>query len=76
MTGFGLLLTPVLYPLPERSLLWLNPVAPLLDGTRGWIAGVGPDAGFFVIGGAGLFGMVVGWLLYRLARPRLVERLG
>jgi len=76
ISGFGLLLTPVLYPLPEYSLLWLNPVAPLLDGTRGWIAGVGPDASFFVIGGAGLVGMVAGWLLYRLARPRLVERLG
>ncbi len=76
ITGFGLLLTPVLYPLPEHSLLWLNPVAPLLDGTRGWIAGVRPDAVFFIIGGVGLVGMVAGWLLYRLARPRLVERLG
>jgi lipopolysaccharide transport system permease protein len=76
ITGFALLLTPVLYPLPEGSPLWLNPVAPLLDGTRGWISGVQPSRDFFVAGTLCPIGVVAGWLLYRLARPHLIERLG
>ena len=76
IASFGLLLTPVLYPLPAGSWLWLNPVSPLIDGTRGWVVGSTPRVGLFVVGAASLSGMVVGWLLYRLARPRLIERLG
>lgn len=76
VTSFGLLLTPVLYPLPAQSVLWLNPVATLLAGTRGWIVGAMPGPGYVAIGAAGIVGVIVGWLSYRVARPRLVERLG
>ena len=71
---FLMFLTPVLYPLPRSGLLSLNPVTPLLDTTRGWITGAGTGAGFFAVTAAAAFITLIGWLLYRLARPHVFAR--
>lgn len=82
ITGFWVFLTPVVYPPPERwpaSLLThLNPVSPLLvtcrellttgELTRLW-ATVGVALGSLVL-------LFFGWVLYRLAMPILIERMG
>lgn len=73
---FALLLSPVLYPVPAGSVLRFNPIAPLLDGARGSLTGVGYTPAFFIIGALGPLGVVLGWLGYRLARTHLAERLG
>lgn len=79
--SFWLLLTPVIYPVPTQGaiakLVLLNPVTPLLVTTRElattgvithpiefWIASLGTIAG-----------LLVSWLVYRLAMPFVVERI-
>lgn len=75
LTVIWFFLTPVLYPAPGDGPLRLNPVTPLLEGTRGWIVGAGASSGFLLVTALALAGLVLGWLLYRLARPHLVARL-
>jgi lipopolysaccharide transport system permease protein len=73
-------LTPVIYPAaissPGSTLIWLNPVSPVLDTTRAWLLSGEPHylPGFFMVSGATLLGLLAGWLLYRLALPILIER--
>ncbi len=82
VTGFWMLLTPVIYPTPRTwpaSLLskW-NPVSTLIVSTREWLtgsAGANPAA-FLAVTAATLILTVLGWILYRLAMPHLVERMG
>jgi lipopolysaccharide transport system permease protein len=73
---FLLLLTPVLYPLPARGLFRLNLVTPLLETTRGWITGPRTTPDFLAVAAAALVGLLLSWLLYRLARPHVAARLG
>lgn len=74
-------LTPVLYPAPQSSpasLAWvLNPIGPVLDTTRAWLLSVPPEhlAGFQVAVALAVFTLLIGWLLYRLALPILLERM-
>jgi lipopolysaccharide transport system permease protein len=74
-------LTPVLYPAPQSwaaSSAWaLNPVGPLLDTTRAWLLSVPPEhlAGFQAAAALAAFTLLIGWLLYRLALPILLERM-
>jgi lipopolysaccharide transport system permease protein len=82
VSGFWMLLTPVVYPAPRTglgaTLIRWNPVTPVLETARAWLTGYpSPDVGLFiaVISGAGIL-LAGGWLLYRLAMPILVERLG
>jgi lipopolysaccharide transport system permease protein len=74
--SFWLFLTPVLYPLPDRGVLRLNPVTPLLDTTRSWLLAPGASGAFFLVAALALVGLLSAWSLYRLARPHLVARLG
>jgi lipopolysaccharide transport system permease protein len=75
-------LTPVIYPAPlgwpGSTLMWLNPVSPLLDTTRAWLLSGAPRylSAFFVISGLTVFTLLAAWLLYRLALPILIERAG
>lgn len=73
-------LTPVIYPLsnPGSPLVGLNPVTPLLDTPRTWLlSGASQDyAAFLIISGFTLFILLAGWLLYRIALPILIERVG
>jgi lipopolysaccharide transport system permease protein len=82
-TGFWLLMTPVLYPLPEAggafaTVVRLNPVTPLLVTTRELLTGGGLSQlpAFIAVGGATLAGLLVTWLAFRLAMPYVIERVG
>jgi lipopolysaccharide transport system permease protein len=83
ITGFWLLITPVLYPVPEAGgvfalVVRLNPVTPLLVTTRELLTGDGPSHLFacLAVGGATLAGLLVTWLAFRLAMPYVIERAG
>jgi lipopolysaccharide transport system permease protein len=76
-----LLLTPVIYPVPKSgwfgAIVGLNPVTPLLVTTRELATkGVVSDpVGFWVTSGIALVGLLLAWVLYRLAMPFIVERM-
>jgi lipopolysaccharide transport system permease protein len=75
-------LTPVVYPYPESGFLLkivkVNPFTPLITVPRSILTGQEPQmVGYFwgVIG----FGIVVfflGWILYRITMPIIIERAG
>jgi ABC-type polysaccharide/polyol phosphate export permease len=50
-------------------------VTPLLDTSRGWLVGSPVSPGFAPIVGAALLILAIAWLLFRVARQRIVERL-
>lgn len=77
-----LLVTPVIYALPEKggifgSIVRWNPVTPLLVTTRE-LATTGiltAGAGFWWASAAAWLLLLLGWLLYRLSMPFIVERM-
>lgn len=81
LTGIWLFLTPVVFPMPQQGLFahlvaW-NPVTPLLVTTRelattGILTQV-PQ--FWVVSILSLVGLLLAWVVYRLAMPILVERM-
>jgi len=79
--GLWLFLTPVVYPLPSggglATLVQLNPVTPLLVTTRelATTGVVSNPYGFWLVSLIALVGLLLGWLLYRLAMPFIVERM-
>jgi lipopolysaccharide transport system permease protein len=76
-----LFLTPVVYPVPQdgwfASLIRLNPVTPLLVTTRELATtGVVSDpVGFWVVSVLAFIGLFVGWLVYRVSMPFIIERM-
>lgn len=81
-TMFLMLLTPVVYPPPATGLAatvatW-NPVSPLIIVTRNWVTtGEAAQIGAFsFVTVAALVLLFVSWLMYRLALPHVVSRLG
>jgi homopolymeric O-antigen transport system permease protein len=81
ITGMWMLLTPVIYPpptsWPASLLVSLNPVSPLLTVTREMITtgNLYQLTGFMVVLGLTLVLLFIGWILYRLALPHLIERI-
>ncbi|MBW1981206.1 MAG: ABC transporter permease [Deltaproteobacteria bacterium] len=81
-TSIWLLLTPVVYPPPvswPASLISIiNPVSPLLVNTREMLTNGSCTnmSGFYLVVGLTFLFLLVGWVLYRLALPHLIERLG
>jgi homopolymeric O-antigen transport system permease protein len=81
-TGFLMLLTPVLYPVPHSgiaaTIAALNPLTPLITTTRGWLAiGAAEQAGAFAgIVAAAIVLLLVGWIAYRVTLPHLIARFG
>lgn len=79
-TGFWLFLTPIVYPLPSNGLFGLivnlNPVTPLLVTTRelATTGAVSNLSGFFVVSAIAVVGLLVAWLVYRIAIPFVIER--
>ncbi len=82
ITGIWMLLTPVVYPPPTSSpaslLVSLNPVSSLLTTTREMITTghFSQITSFVVVVGLTLGLLFIGWILYRLALPHLIERIG
>jgi lipopolysaccharide transport system permease protein len=79
---FWMFLTPVLYPAGggEDQACWmqLNPVAPVLDTARAWLTGTtaGHVPAMLTVTACALALLSLGWVLYRLALPHLIVRLG
>jgi lipopolysaccharide transport system permease protein len=80
--GIWMLLTPVIYPIPAEGLFaWvvkLNPVTHLLVTTRELsTTGVVSDpAGFWIVSASTLVLLFLGFLVFRLSMPFVVERMG
>jgi lipopolysaccharide transport system permease protein len=82
LTGFWMLLTPVVYPAPRSGLgAWLahwNPVSPLLLTARDWLTGQPashlPESAIVTL--IALAALISAWVLYRLAMPFIIERIG
>lgn len=81
IVGFWLFLTPVLYPVPSggglATLVRLNPVTPLLVTTRELATKgvVSNPHGFWVASFIAIVGLLLAWLVYRLAMPFVIERI-
>lgn len=81
IVGIWLFLTPVVFPIPRggglAKLVQLNPVTPLLVTTRelATTGVVSNPYGFWVASLIAIVGLLLGWLVYRLAMPFVVERM-
>ena len=80
--GLWFFVTPVIYPTPiggwAALVTRLNPVTPLLVTTRQWLTGseltqLGPFGGVVAVT---LALSLFGWVVYRLAVPHIIERIG
>lgn len=74
-------LSPVLFAVPSTGLFaavyrW-NPMSPLIIHTRAWLTGMdAPHAGYFLVVLAGIaLLLLLGWVLYRITMPILIEHL-
>ncbi len=82
ISGFWMLLTPVVYPPPSNAvgafLAKWNPVSPVLLTARDWLIGEAPThlAAFGILGTVSLVVFFLGWLIFRITMPMLVERMG
>jgi len=82
LTSMWFFLTPVVYEPPSTwpasLLVTLNPVSPLLVTTREMLTtGSFTQLKFFwIVSGVIVVLLLVGWVLYRVAMPHLVERIG
>ena len=81
-TTFWMFVTPVLYPAPKAGVAQLlsswNPVSPLVIITRDWLTtGVTSQLlPFLCVFGVSIFLLLAGWVIYRLAMPHLIARMG
>lgn len=80
--GLWMFATPAILPMAETGLMkWimeLNPVSPVLVTARDWMTGQPPELlpGFITVFSITLIGLALGWLLFRIALPHLIARLG
>lgn len=79
---FGFFLTPVIFPLPEtgmaRRLMLFNPATPVIVTGRSWLTGseTAMIAGFVGVAGSCFALIAFGVVIYKVALPHLIERLG
>jgi lipopolysaccharide transport system permease protein len=82
ITMFLMLLTPVVYPPPETGLAAMvakwNPLTPLILVTRDWITtgDATQIAVFALITSLAVVLLFAGWIIYRLALPHVIARMG
>lgn len=75
-------LTPVIYPIPKKGagaiLNYINPVTPVLNTTREMMTTgkISQPELFLLISAITLLLLIIGWVLYRLAMPHLIARIG
>lgn len=79
---FWMFISPVVVSIPESGIVskvmrW-NPVSPMLDTTRAWLVGVEPLLfdHFLIIMGLTSILLLFGWILFRIALPHVIARLG
>jgi homopolymeric O-antigen transport system permease protein len=79
---FLMLITPVLYPVPSSGLgaavASFNPLTPLITTTRDWLTtgAAAQHIAFLVVSGVTVTLLLLSWVIYRVALPHLVARLG
>jgi lipopolysaccharide transport system permease protein len=80
--SFWMLFTPVVYSPPSKGALALlskiNPVSPLVVTTREWLA-IGPATQWLpalIVFAVTVVLLFMGWVLYRLAMPHIIARIG
>ena len=79
---FMMFLTPVVFAMPKSgisaTLFQLNPLTPVILTARDWLTGFAPEyLGYFVVvNGAAIALLLVFWVVFRLAMPILIERMG
>lgn len=79
---FLMYLTPVVFAMPKEGLpatvFQLNPLTPLILTARDWLTGLAPEyLGYFVVVNVVAFVLLlVFWVVFRLAMPILIERMG
>ncbi len=81
-TQFLFFLTPIIYPVPKEGaakiLAQINPIAHLLTPSRDWLTTgdtLAVDT-FMITSVFTLIALICGMILYRIALPHLVERMG
>jgi homopolymeric O-antigen transport system permease protein len=81
-TTFLMLLTPVLYPIPQSGLAaaiaYYNPLTPLVTSTRDWLT-TGATlhlVAFVVITTISVGLLLLAWVVFRVAMPHLIARIG
>lgn len=78
---FWMYVTPVVFPMPEGGwvalVFNLNPLTPLILNARAWLTGSAVTAlpGFLLVNGVMVGVLFLGWILYRISMPILVERM-
>jgi lipopolysaccharide transport system permease protein len=81
VTQIWMFITPVVFPIPKNGwtiiLFDLNPITPLIQTSREWIAGFPPTLlqNFFIVNGVMLSILFISWVLYRITMPILIERM-
>lgn len=81
IAGFWFFLTPVVYPLPKDGVaavfVQFNPVTPVLTTVREWLVlgSASQLTGFWIVSAVAVILLLLGWLLYRIAMPHLIERM-
>jgi lipopolysaccharide transport system permease protein len=79
---FAFFLAPVIFALPgsgiARSIMLLNPATPIIATGRDWLTGSGEamPAGFAIVLFASVILLSVGLIIYKVALPHLIERVG
>ncbi len=79
---FLMYLTPVVFAMPKEglpaTLFQLNPLTPLILTARDWLTGFTPEhLGYFVVVNAvSIVLLFMFWVVFRLAMPILIERIG
>jgi lipopolysaccharide transport system permease protein len=74
--GMWFFLTPIFYAAPADGPLSYNPAAVLIETARSWLVGNSAAGGFGIVAFASWAALIAGWLLYRMARPHVLARLG
>jgi lipopolysaccharide transport system permease protein len=79
---FMMYLSPVVFAMPKEGLsaklFQINPLTPLILTTRDWLTGFSPLYlnYFFVVNVVAIFMLIIFWIVFRLAIPILIERMG
>lgn len=80
ITGFWLFITPIIYPVPKTGIFSLlvnfNPVTPLLVTARelATTGVISHPVEFWVVSILTFIGLILTWIVFRLAMPFVIER--
>lgn len=79
---FLMYITPVVFAMPKQgfsaTLFQVNPLTPLILTARDWLTGLAPQhlSYFFVVNMSAIILLFIFWIIFRLAMPILIERIG